>query len=171
MLGPFKDLYHRKMKQSRGELPDYYTQKIEETVRLKILMHYFDDYGFILSNDSWKRYCQRELNHKITDDSGFHKYLLTCDAEEFLSALQIIFIAGLESYDSQVRYGLNQFIDKINKIFQIEKVGYEISIIPNTNQTDIPILIVPFDSKYLYDETIQKTRILLNNFEFDGALN
>jgi len=44
MVGPFKDLFHRKMKQSRGELPDYYTQNIENTVRTKILLYYLSDY-------------------------------------------------------------------------------------------------------------------------------
>lgn len=169
MLGPFKDLYTTK--QSRGELPDYYTEKIERTVRTKILLYYLDDYGHILQDDTWRRYCNRELNTTACNESDFHDYLLTCDSEEFLSALQILFTAGLESYDGNIRNGLMQFINKINKIFQIEKVGYEISIISNLNQTDVPILIVPVDSKYLYDETIQKTRVLLNNFEFDGALN
>jgi len=66
---------------------------------------------------------------------------------------------------------LRQFINIINKIFQIEKVGYEISIIEGQTETDVPILVVPFESKYLHDETVQKTRILFHNYEFDGALN
>jgi hypothetical protein len=87
--------------------------------------------------------------------------------------LQILLLLHLEDsrLDFQIREKLNKFIGVLNKLFQIEKVGYEISIASVSNQTDVPILIVPFNSKYLYDETIQKTRILLYNLEFDGALN
>jgi hypothetical protein len=50
-------------------------------------------------------------------------------------------------------------------------VGYQITLASESTKTDVPFLIVPFESKYLYEEAIQKTRILLYNSKFDGPLN
>ena len=171
MVGPLKDLFHRNMKQSRGELPDYYTQKIERSVRLKILLHYRDYQSIPL--EEWRQHCQREIDPSLYNMDYFNEFYLTCPDEDFLSTLQILltlFLHRCKSYP-EMSFKLNDFLSKINKIFQIERVGYEISIISNPSDTDVPILIVPFDSKYLHEETVQKTRALLNNFEFDGALN
>jgi hypothetical protein len=172
MVGPLKDLYHRVMKQSRGELPDYYTQEIDGKIRVKIILHYYNGYG-VVSIDTWRTHCQRELDPSLVYEHQFHEYLSKCSDEEFLSALQILLLIHLEwsKGDYLNHEKLDQFIPVLNKLFQIEKVGYEVSIASDSLQTDVPILIVPFDSKYLYEETIQKTRILLYNLKFDGALN
>ena len=172
MVGPLKDLYHRIIKESRGELPDYYTQEIDATVRSKIILHYHNGLDDV-SNEDWRLHCQRELDTMLIYESRLTEYLLKCSTEEFLSALQILLLIHLDRarYNVQIDGRLKKFIEIINKLFQIEKVGYQISIAPNSYQTDVPILIVPFESKYLYEETIQKTRILLYNLKFDGALD
>lgn len=176
MVGPLKDLYHRIVKQSRGELPDYYIQDINQTVRSKIILHYYTEsyprYARV-SLEDWRKHCQRELEPTLIFDSHFNEYYLRCSTEEFLSTLQILLLIHLEysKTDYSTRQQLDNFIGVLNKLFQIEKIGYEISIASDPNQTDVPILIVPFDSKYLHEETIQKTRVLLHNLQFDGALN
>jgi hypothetical protein len=172
MVGPLKDLFHRMVKQSRGELPDYYTQEIDVTIRSKIILHYYNGYACV-SKEDWRKHCQRELDPTLFYEFDFNEYLLKRSTEEFLSALQILLLIHLENarFDFPSNQRLQSFIGVINKLFQIEKVGYEISIAPNSYKTDVPILIVPYESKYLCEETIQKTRILLYNLKFEGALN
>lgn len=175
MVGPLKDLFHRKMKQSRGELPDYYTNEISHALRLKIVLHYFDVHEPYkqISMDTWRNYCQKELDPLLAYESQFFDYLNKCSDEEFLSALQILLLLHLNAVNGNfyASQSLEQFIGLLNKLFQIEKIGYEISVAPSSHQTDVPILIIPIDSKYLHEEVIQKTRALLYKLEFDGVLN
>ncbi|MFA6226648.1 MAG: abortive infection family protein [Methanoregula sp.] len=160
------------MKQSRGELSEYYTDKVSIEIRSKIILHY-TNIRPIISFDIWRQHCQRELNPQITYESPFREYLSKCSDEEFLSALQILLMIHLEQTRSSYEYvdSFKLAIEIINKIFKIEKVGFDISYVSDSHQTDVPILIIPIDSECLHDEVIQPTRTLLHKLEFGGVLN
>jgi hypothetical protein len=171
MVGPLKDLYHRIMKQSRGELPEYYSKQISSDVRQRILLHYASQ-DVSISTDIWRDNCQKQLYPNLATTSVFENFLTSCSDEEFLSALQILLMVHLEKANTLGYYhiSLNSTIEMINKIFRIEKIGYELSYDP-TSKTDVPFLIIPIDSEYLHNEVIQPTRALLYNYKFDGVLN
>jgi hypothetical protein len=57
---------------------------------------------------------------------------------------------------------------KINEIFRIDRIGYE--IVP-VSLPKLPYIIVPFNSQYLYAETIRYPMSLMYDAKFLGPLN
>jgi len=60
------------------------------------------------------------------------------------------------------------FIEKINEIFRVDKIGYQ--IVP-VSLPKLPYIIVPFSSEYLYIETIRYPMSLMHDANFRGPLD
>ncbi|MCK4730147.1 MAG: abortive infection family protein [Candidatus Aenigmarchaeota archaeon] len=187
MLGPIKDLYLRRMKNLKGELPDYYSYKLNQTIRHKIIgrildsnyekSRMYDSYDYNELKEliiSIERELGRTLYAELASINKFTNFMFRCSDEEFLSSLELLLSIKIknlsqfqEDYD-QIKNTTEILIVNINKIFKIDKIGYE--IIP-AGLEDLPFIIVPFNSKYLYLETIKKPMSLMHSEKFKGALN
>jgi len=60
------------------------------------------------------------------------------------------------------------FIEKINEIFRVDKIGYQ--IVP-VSLPKLPYIVVPFNSEYLYIETVRYSMSLMHDANFMGPLN
>jgi tetratricopeptide (TPR) repeat protein len=185
-------LFFRRKQRLEGKVPDYYSYKLPETVRHKIIGTIFD-YNFkfkpysISSVFGEKDYneldefiilLERELGkdvfwEDIISSKRVQTFMFSCSIEEFLSALELLILLKtknslVQGYNYNYDYYLSNFIKTINSIFTVDKIGYE--IVP-VALDDLPFIIVPFNSKYLHVETIHKPRELMYNEDFKGALD
>lgn len=192
MLYPIEDLYIRRMKGVECE-SEYYSYELDTKVRSKIIGTFFD-YRFIRGMSDLERHAgiakydefvelvkilEREFGERISSSHGIedklNDFLSTCADEKFLSALEVLL--SIKFINTKI-YGRNcelasenkliSFIETINGIFKIDKVGYEIV---SSDLPKLPFIIMPFNSEYLHDETINKPLILMRDAEFKGPLN
>jgi len=189
MFGPITNLYNRRMKSLRGEMPDYYSYSLPQTIRHKIigrildanfmkgrdlLLHEgeydeLDEYAVVLEREFGK-----SISSKISNQDKIVDFLFTCTNEDFLSALELLCTVKVQNiyqfdrHAQPLKTKLLNLIDSVNKIFRLEKIGYE--IIP-VSLDDLPFIVVPFNSQYLYLDTIKRPMSLLYDEDFKGPLN
>ena len=191
-LGPIKDIFSRRMKALKGEIPEYYSYDLDSEIRYKLIQaiaeHYlvqrvirdeveYDEFKNLVS------LIEEELGKSITThynaSDDLSDFLLNCqDADfltgiEFLLSLKVTYLMQSNIYhpicnDEKMRENITSFIDKVNRIFKIDKIGYE--IVP-AGLENLPYIIVPFNSKYLYLETIKRPMSLMHDEDFEGPLN
>ena len=126
---------------------------------------------------SLERELGKSISSRVLAEDKLQDFLFNCSDEEFLSALEILFslrqhtirIYGREYNEREQLLALtkNLFL-AINKLFKLDKIGYQLVQI---NLEDVPIMVIPFNSEYLYQETVQTPRSLLYNAKFEGPLN
>lgn len=181
------DLFFRRMKSLKGEFKEYYTYEISSDVRYKL--------GLIFTK------CSKEDSKEIVFNmelalgkplyktnnlkDRFNHFILESETEELISLIETSLSVKYKNYlKNKTYYGspvyqddyleksykndLEYLIENINKIFKIEKIGYE--IVP-AGLENLPFMVVPFNSKYLYLETIHKPMKLMYDEDFKGALN
>jgi len=197
MTGPIKDLFHRRMKSLKGEIPDYYNYDLDNKIRHKIIGTILDCHfcinaepafrrpGYDEFNDfvvSLERTFGRNISVKYDVIDKIQDFMFHCSVDKFLSAIEILVTLKFNNmhrvyyrdhienytYKESNKETLSSLINTINEIFKIEKVGYE--IIP-AGLDKLPFIVVPFNSKYLYLETTKKPMSLMHNEDFKGALN
>jgi len=186
VLGQIKDLFFRRMQFLRGELPEAYSYDIPRQVRHKIVGNILDNRieieqrGFCQGYDEMhefvitlERQFGRSISNESSSSSKINAFLFSCNTDEFLSSIEVLLAMKLKNlkdrsdyYDS-IKSSLSFLIPEINKIFKIEKIGYEIVSVGIEN---LPFMVVPFNSNYLYLETIKLPRELLHDAGFEGAL-
>lgn len=196
MLYPIKDLYYRRIKGLKGELPEYYSHDLDNQIRFKIIGAIFDHHYSKAPNDL-ERFAgattydefnelniilEREfgkiISNKVQSSEKIQDFLFNCQEEEFLSVIEVLVSLKLNNINKQNQReytsshkmvnDLHSFIDTVNEIFRVEKIGYE--IVP-VNLPKLPFIVVPFNSKYLYLETIKRPMSLMYDENFKGALN
>ncbi len=200
MLYPIKDLYHKRLKGLKGELPKYYSYNLDEKMRFRIIAIIFD-YNYIKAPDEMSRLLEgavsynelselisiieREIGNTLFKGSSqstktVQNFLSNCEVELFLSSIEVLLSLKVnnmhkERYSGKefnnyhtMKRNLQLFIETLNEIFSTEKIGYE--IVP-VNLPKLPYMIVPFNSKYLYLETIKRPMSLMYAEDFKGALN
>jgi hypothetical protein len=186
MLYPIKDLLFRRMKRLKGEIPDYYSYKLNEKVRHKLIGTILD-FEVRGEFDDLVIHIERELGKNISSEysssAKIQDFMFNCPEDEFLSIIEILISIKFSNYKNAVyhdrnsypssktislRKNVQSFINTINKTFKVDKIGYEIvpASLPN-----LPYIIVPFNSKYLYVETIKEPMSLLYDAKFEGPLN
>ena len=190
MIGPIKDLFFRRMKSLKGQIPDYYNYVLTQTIRHKligtILDHRYQKKDPIYSAidqeydelEEWIIMLEREFGKNISNeyipDKKIQDFLFKCELEEFLTAIELLLTLKFSNmnhfYDDygRLQATFSSLITKINSIFKIDKIGYE--IIP-VGLENLPFIVVPFNSQYLHLETIKQPIDLMYNEEFKGALN
>ena len=190
LLYPIEHLFFRRKRRLEGKIPDYYSYDIPPRVRRKVIFTFFDCRVKVedpLSGEYYDdisvlyKYMLREfdtpLPDKLTAEVSVKSFLMMCSVEEFLSTIEIYVAIKYDRirsirgswYDSDAEMErLKTFIDTVNKIFKLEKIGYEIVPVGLEN---MPYIVIPFNSRYLYLETIKKPRELLYNNNFKGPLN
>lgn len=182
MLGPIKDLFFRRMKSLNGELPDYYTYELSQTIRHKIigtiLDHRYYKEGFATLMSAYDEVhefiimLEREFGKNLSNEYDAYKkiqdFLFKCSTDEFLTSIEVLVTL---KHNNMNRFGDNSlfsFIQKVNEIFKIDKIGYE--IVP-AGLDRLPFIIIPYNSQYLHLETIKKPLSLMHDEDFKGALN
>lgn len=188
MKFPNINLFFRRMQRLKGNIPDYYSYDIPENVRHKIIGTILDfnyererSYGGSYYNemDEFVILIERELGRTISkellNDKKMQDLMFSCSLEDFLSVLELLLSIKFENclnFDIyppfSLRSNLNKFIQIINEIFNVHKIGYE--VVP-VALNDLPFIVVPFNSKFLHLETIHKPRQLMYDEEFKGALD
>jgi|GEM_PF-4926908 len=178
MLGPFKNLFSRRLAKLQGKVPDYYNHEINGRQRYSIFSIVYEyeekpgklDYNYNEIRE-WKLLFEREFGKSVGfRDDKLIEYLSQCKLDEFLSALELLIIVKINhaKQNGEKWQRLSEFITKINKYFNIEKIGFEIVYV---GDEELPLMIFPFESKFQFSETIQKPRSLLFNNQFSGALD
>ncbi|EKF86191.1 abortive infection family protein [Methanobacterium formicicum] len=199
MLYPIRDLFFRRMERLEGKIPDYYSYDLDNKVRFKIINHILDNTGDEELSDligTLRMELGREISDNLYNNEIIEGFLYSCDENEFLSAIEILISL---KYDDSPLYRIlvegsrsvvkstgktierppnpqfvkkeeefKEFINIINEIFRIDKIGYE--IVP-VSLPKLPYIVVPFNSQYLYVETIREPLLLLNDTNFRGPLN
>ena len=170
------------MKGLRGELPEHYMYKLDPTVKSKILqqMTGLSVRGFMVDDiDELVLALQRQYGESISQKSDSRDklwdYMGRCSDDRFLAAIELYCLIKFNNIESQMPMSqpqsverLTEFINNTNKIFALDKIGYEIVLV---GLDEMPYIVVPFNSQYLYLETIKKPRELMNDLRFDGALH
>jgi len=174
------------MKALKGELPEYYSYKLTNEIRHKIIGNILD-HRYLRNNPFGRNYdeleefvilLERELGRSISDEYLTEKkiqdFLFNSTSEEFLTAIELLIalkVSNMHKFHDDYHYlqeNISSFISKVNSIFKIDKIGYE--IVP-AGLEDLPFIVVPFNSKYLYLETIKQPMILMFDEDFKGPLN
>lgn len=131
----------------------------------------------------------KEIPSRNTAFEKLKNFLFNCSVEEFLTSLEILISLKYEKYlvavifdRSHVRKStgekvivpnnrlkdreehLTSFIKTINKIFKIDKIGY--NIIP-VGLDELPFLVTP----YFDIESIMNSLLNINNENFENSLN
>lgn len=187
------------MERIEGKIPDFYSYDLDNKVRFKIINHILDntdDEELSELINTLRMELGREISDNLYNNEIIEEFLYSSNENEFLSAIEILI--SLKYNDSPIYRMLiegsrgtikstgqtverppnpkyvkkeeefKEFINKINEIFRIDKIGYE--IVPVSLQK-LPYMIVPFNSQYLYVETIREPLLLLNDANFMGPLN
>lgn len=187
---PIKDLFIRRKEKIEGKSKEYYSKKINQTVRHKIIGYILDCNleikggfgGTIPSYNEIKDFCvklEREFGRTICSTYGYHsefqEFLFNCSDDEFLSSLEILFKLKYKNITKMKGYAHFNLADRlvslfkvINDVFEIDKVGYKIIMV---DIQGLPFMVVPIDSQYLHSEAIQKPLTLMHNADFKGALD
>lgn len=187
MFEPIENLFTRRMKRNRGEVPDTYSYEIPENVRRTIIGYVLDTNLSFDEGHFGRRYDELEqlaivldrqfgksISGMVLEKDQILDFMSSCSTEEFLAALEILCklkatnINKFTHYQTQALEKANFFISSTNKLFRLERIGYE--LVP-AGLEDLPFIVVPFNSQYLHLETIKKPRELLHNKKFDGALD
>ncbi|WP_319580052.1 abortive infection family protein [uncultured Methanospirillum sp.] len=178
IIGPLKNLFFNRVARLNGEVPDYYIHEINEGQRfsvVRLIQEYsisYSGYGSPYDElDEWRYTFERELGKSIGyRKSDFLEYLKKCDLSEFLSAIELLILVKLNhaSVNPDEISDLKDLIEKINRIFNIHKIGFEIVLV---GDDELPFMIIPFESKFQLNETVLKPRTLLFNNNFNGALD
>ncbi len=144
------------------------------------------DYEMKDELENLNAHVERELGRNISQKRGasqrISNFMFNCSDEEFLSTIEILVSLKFNNYqeikrraayplseDVDVfRDNLKSFVNAVNEVFRIDKFGYE--IVP-VSLPKLPYIIVPFNSKYLYVETIREPLSLMHNAKFKGPLN
>lgn len=167
------------MKGLKGQIPDYYSYEIDQTIRHKIIGTIFDFQTRGEMDDlniKIEREFGKSLPIKPNTSRRIEEFLFKCDKDEFLTSIELLIVIKLKNilnendmYDRSYLAGdLKKFINTVNKIFKIDKIGYE--IVP-VNLPDLRYIIVPYNSQYLYLETIKRPISLMHSEDFKGPLN
>ncbi|MBM7408425.1 DUF7014 domain-containing protein [Methanococcus maripaludis] len=166
VYGPLKDLYFRRKQEERNEIPDYFSEKLNESVKNKIIMRIMD----FSDTDLMKRFgrsIERQLGLNLFTgpwDYEIEGFLKKCSDDLFCTALEIFLILMIPHN----AHNIDNFIEIINKTFLIDKIGFEII---KSEGLDVPFIFVPFNSQYLHNETVKKPRELLWNSKFNEELS
>ncbi|MBI5046516.1 hypothetical protein HZC07_02170 [Candidatus Micrarchaeota archaeon] len=187
MFEPIENLFIRRMKKLKGEIPDYYSYELSTETRHKIIGYILDanfSYSGSYAGSGYdeldeivvaiERELGRSISSRVLSHDKIQGFMFECNTEEFLSSLEIVCKIKIRN---SLQYG-NRYsnlatntvtlIESTNKIFKLDKIGY--NIVP-VGLEDLPMIIVPFDSQYLLIETIKRPRSLLYSKKFDGPLN
>lgn len=189
LKSPINDLFSRRNKKSNAEEPGYYTQDLSEETRARLIASIFETrvrfpIGFQVDYDDFKELLRSlfmELGKppsEFTDVAkGITDFLLNCKVEQFMDTIELLIVIKISKINEyrtdpiiieSFSESINNFIDTINRIFTVDKVGYEII---RVNHLELPFIVVPFKSKYLQEETIKRPMSLMYDQGFDGALN
>lgn len=138
----------------------------------------------------------KEISTELDSSDKIEDFLYSCTIPEFLSAIEILIsikyndnpvyrmlvegMTGIRKSTGEVikrppdpecvkkEESFKNFIGKINEIFRIDKIGYE--VVPG-GLLSLPYIVVPFNSEYLHKETIVEPLTLMNDAEFVGPLD
>ncbi|MBA2868951.1 hypothetical protein [Methanococcus maripaludis] len=180
---PLNDLYINRKKAESGELPEYFLDYLSKSVktRLSMILRDFVDYQCshnppLSFKDLIRNYeyiSSKKLN--INYFNEFEIYLDNLSEDYFFNFLEYFLMFEMEylsritpCYQSNVSKDISQLIKDINKIFLIEKIGFEII---KSNGLDVPYIVFPVNSEYLHKETIKKPRELMWNSNFEEELS
>ena len=179
-FGLFENVFFRRKKRLGGMEKDYYSYKIPEETRWKVVHIVFEnllsgsELGNLLQKLA-KEFGRPTISSEIRDENKIQNFILNSPDEELLTSIELLL--ALKRQDLlNIDYisdrhtpaqKIQDFIHQINKAFKLDKIGYE--IVP-VGLEDLHYIIVPIDSKYLYTETIKKTLTLLHDVEFKGSL-
>ncbi|PKA10834.1 hypothetical protein CH372_17275 [Leptospira meyeri] len=181
------DLFSKKQKRIRGEVPDVYTYNdIPDKLRVQIVHiiqdtigihknHYGDDdkvrkaYQFFqntLCREYGKFFLVDKYNSPDIDVLNF--FLQTEDFEQAIDVIDLIFkyiekIIGGENYQkylycTQVKMRPEQAIEELNHRFKEHGIGYQFEE-----------EIIRVDSTYAHSEIVKPTLTLLRGIKFKGA--
>lgn len=186
MLRP--NLFFRRTKTENDESKDYYSTEILVNTRYKIVMTIYS--GLVGTEIpqivfDMERELGRPLSKKMDLSDRLNDFMSNCNDDEFLSLIEIILSNKWEIFLEERKKGypepsyfetppelmkkqLISLVNDINKIFRIDKVGYEIVV---KNDEIVPFMVVPFNSEYLHQETIKKPMSLMYDENFKGPLN
>lgn len=188
------------MERLEGKIPDFYSYNLDKTIRFKLIKHIQSNIENDEVSDliySLEMELGREISKEsIYDDEKLENFLYTCSNKEFLSAIELLISIKfnddpiyrmLVEGSSGIRKSTGEelkrnphpeyvkkeekfrnFIITLNEIFKTDKIGYE--IVP-VSLPRLPYMIVPFNSQYLYVETIRYPMSLMYDAEFLGPLN
>lgn len=179
-FGLFENVFFRRKKRLGGKEKDYYSYKIPEETRWRIVHivllenRLSDSELRNLLQKLAKEFGRPTISSEIRDKNKIQDFILNSPEEELLTSIELLI--ALKNQDILNRYyydrhtsaqKMQDIIIQINKAFKLDKIGYE--IVP-VGLEDLHYLIVPIDSKYLYTETIKKTLTLLHDVNFKGSL-
>ena len=178
----FKNLFFRRMKRLQGEERDYYIYDLPEDVRNQIVHIVLEHMTSLSECDEFARKFAKELGRLVLYDYKPSSteisvgYGYGCERIElFIKNEQTELVLSLIEYflffklTKQDYSRLKIIIEELNRMFEVNKIGYE--IVPVALENDLPFIVVPIYSKFLYIETIKKPLTLLYDCEFKGALS
>jgi hypothetical protein len=182
MLGkPAENLFHRRVDNTKESLP--YKEEIDKTAKERIvreillnihtITYRFHD-KVVDEENHFLALLYREFPTAVlvskNERENIDSILRSFSTKELLSAIELYIKTKIWSYNEQGTgqdFDIIEVMDSINSIFRIEKLGYELV---QSTLDDVPFMIIPFKSKYLHNETIVKTVVLLSEEGFQGAL-
>ena len=178
-FGLFENVFFRRKKKLEGKEKDYYSYKISEETRWRIIHIVFEnllsgnELGNLLQKLA-KEFGRPTISSEILDNNKIQDFILNSPEEELLTSIELLIALKNQDILNRDYYNrhtpaqkMQDFILQINKAFKLGKIGYE--IVP-VGLEDLHYIIVPIDSKYLYTETIKRTLTLLHDVEFKGSL-
>lgn len=199
MIFPVRDIYFRRMERLEGKIQEFYSYDLDEKIRYKLIRHILENSNDLELSDL-NNNLEMELGYNISDKNYYDDiicdFLEYCSTNEFLSAIELLisikfnddpiyrtlserskgnikstgktFERKPNSKYAKMEEEFKNFIHKFNEIFRIEKVGYE--IVP-VSLPKLPYIVVPFNSEFLYNETIKYPLSLMFDSSFKGPLN
>lgn len=178
-FGLFENVFFRRKKKLEGKEKDYYSYKISEETRWRIIHIVFEnllsgnELGNLLQKLA-KEFGRPTISSEILDNNKIQDFILNSPEEELLTSIELSIALKNQDILNRDYYNrhtpaqkMQDFILQINKAFKLDKIGYEIV---SVGLEDLHYIIVPIDSKYLYTETIKRTLTLLHDVEFRGSL-
>ncbi len=180
---PIFNLYSKRQKALRGEIPDVYTyNEIPQNLRIQVVTLIKEAFGTDMpSHDSSKRsfgniykiLCREyfELTSVSRDPESYvlNFILKETDVEKVLSAIEICFRymdkiinedASYEDY-TEVEINPEEAIKELNERFKEHGIGFQFDAGE----------IIRVDSTFMHSEVVKPTLLLLSNKKFQGALD
>ena len=180
-FGLFENVFFRRKKRLGGKEKEYYSYKIPEETRWRIVHivllenRLSDSELRNLLQKLAKEFGRPTISSEIRDENKIQDFILNSPEEELLTSIELLIAlknqnclnSDFYDYTRALAQKMQDLIIQLNKAFKLDKIGYE--IVP-VGLEDLHYIIVPIDSKYLYTETIKRTLTLLHDVEFRGSL-
>jgi len=184
----FENLFFRRAERMRRNEKEFYTYDLSEKARIQIVYTILERMDNHMSDEFAQRFA-KELGRPVLYEYSasvqvprynfgkerIEAFIRNEPPELVLSLIEYLlaFIYSRLGYSlfSEHQHStqeLNRLIDELNRLFEINKIGYEVVSVYLKN--DLPFIIVPIYSKFMYVETIKKPISLLCHHEFRGAL-